>query len=231
MAKKERSTRKQGTRKREPIGEESTSEGATSQTGQESSTLSPRKRRAKGEPLYKRTPFRYGSDRSHLASRPGGPPPKNVNRHGKNTVKGRVHVNSAVKGNRPTPAEIKAWCDKRKHIEFWRNRDGSYEALVTFKGATAYEQIARAIRRIPGHPYFNVKFYHKEELNDPGDTKFEKVQLRGSGPMYLKVYSSPTVRGLTPDDGLAWANVFVFDGDPRLYRRRIGLSVYWPPED
>ncbi len=97
---------------------------------------------------------------------------------------------------------------------------------------------------MPGRPYMTLKFFHVADYADPNDTK--AVSIQGAyGPKILRINHSPVFRGATPVDGfdygMQWATGNLAertksprlrgDYDPRLYHRRLGLAVYWPPPE
>lgn len=156
-------------------------------------------------------------------------------RKGRPGVLGAVRLTSGP-GRGEKRAElsaIKAWIAKRKHVEWWRNRNGSYSALVTFYGETAWAQLERAFRKLPvGGCYAAIRFFHLA-------TSLEQVSKSGgSSPLLLKSLSgtqallvprsTPTTRVTGDDSRLPYMLRFVYDNDAeKVYMRRCGMAVFW----
>lgn len=156
-------------------------------------------------------------------------------RKGRPGVLGAVRLTSGP-GRGEKRAElsaIKGWIAKRKHVEWWRNRNGSYSALVTFYGETAWAQLERAFRKLPvGGCYAAIRFFHIA-------TSLEQVQKSGgSSPLLLKPLtgvqallvprSTPTTRVTGDDSRLPYLLRFVYDNNAeKVYMRRCGMAVFW----
>lgn len=174
----------------------------------------------------KAKPYRPGSDRSHLAKRPRTKP-RSLTQKGRASFREdkRARVDSARKGRPPTDV-LRAWCDKRKHVSHWRNRDSSFEAIVEWYGETAFNQALRAMARCPGRPYFNVVFYEKVKGVKEQGTAPERV-LSGGSYSYIRPVKAPTQRGESPGSAFRLMLTLIESENPLLYMRRIGARLYW----
>jgi len=141
---------------------------------------------------------------------------------GKVELKGQLRI-SQPRGKRAPLSDIREWLDKRKHVEWWRNRDGSYNALVQFYGESAYEQLSRAMRKLPlGGAYFGVRAFRTSTVEAAAKGASAGVVI---GTQVLVPESSPTFNASNPDAfPLAMSHVY---SAPNLYTKRAGLAIYW----
>lgn len=150
-------------------------------------------------------------------------------RRGNNRTKGRLRVDQP-KGVRPPLKAIRAWVDKRKNVEFWRERDGSYHALVTFYGPSAWEQLDRAARKLPVSSCYLALtgFFASSEFPKSGGSNPMSVLVDGK-KSFITPERTPTTAASNWESGFeaaAFLRSFIFDGRD-VFSKRAGLAVRW----
>lgn len=147
-------------------------------------------------------------------------------KRGKQALKGALRV-SQPKGARAPLSEIRAWLGKRKHAEWWRNRDGSYNALVTFYGESAYEQLQRAMRKLPTQgAYFAIRLFRASTVEAVAKSSQSAGIVKGT--KILVPESTPTMRADNEIAlNLALSHVYSTNDVDSLYQRQCGLALYW----
>lgn len=134
-------------------------------------------------------------------------------------------VNSA-RGKRPALERIGAWIERRRHVKAWRNRDGSYDAIVTIYGGKAW-QVARNLALSAPRPCYIAFRYQVYAA-----TKSPLARHRGKSGGSLSVMgvevlhaSSPTCRARK--QAVDWSLTYPM-AEPGLRRDVAGLAVFWP---
>jgi len=177
-----------------------------------------------GLPIWKQAKL-YEYDHTEAAIKSG----TSATRRGKNRVKGRLRV-SQPKGVRPKLKAIRAWIGARKHIESWRERDGSYHALVTFYGPSAWEQLDRAARKLPASScYLALIGFFRTESQPEGGSNPMLILMKGKKKVFITPERTPTTAVSNWESGFeaaAFLRSFLFDGRD-VFSRRAGLAVRW----
>ena len=134
-------------------------------------------------------------------------------------------VNSA-KGERPDLARIKAWLARRRHCKSWRNRDGSYDAIITVYGARAWPTIVNLAKSAPRPCYLAFRYQLFSAVESPLSRHRSKsggsVTIRG---VEVVMTSSPTCKARKRS--IDWVLTYPFS-EPGLRRDVAGLAVFWP---
>ncbi len=249
-AKRVRSTAKQGAKKVARTGAKQRRKASQSQPGRQGSTSQrksgkPTKPSKRPSQSSKRKPIKSAGKLTTPATEKAPKQPqgrlkpgtkiqlrewksaKNATKAGAPEVIGKLKLDQP-KGERPALPLIKRWIAKRKHVEFWRERDGSYHALVTFKGVSCFSQLERAFFLLPIPAYFALRFFRRIDPATIGKKASPPlaIRLKTGGVIFLEPFSSPTSRASAENFGKAKS--WVFDGDTSLYMRKCGLAVSWP---
>lgn len=168
---------------------------------------------------------------SPKARKPPRPEQDRVSR-GKVVFDKPLRINSP-RGKRPDVERIKAWIARRKHIKHWRNRDGSYDAIVTVHGSDAWDVIRNLLLSAPRRCYVSVRYYvwqsaesfSKDERTNDSPPNWDEYDAQAKR---VKVpHSSPTVRARRESVDFALSFPYARRGTD-LVETIAGAAFYWP---
>lgn len=143
-----------------------------------------------------------------------------------------------ARGKPPKFPRIESWIKARRNVEWWRNRDGSINAIATFRGRKAWDKAVTAATRIPLAAYCAFRYQLKKDLDieTSGGSSSDPSSIASFG-FELVTKSTPTTRA----EHWAVSYAFVFSGFDKeeasdkfysgVYLRLAGLAVYWPSPD
>lgn len=140
------------------------------------------------------------------------------------------------KGKAPSDKRIESWCLARRNVEYWKNKDGSWNAIASFTGRDAWERAQVAASRVPPAAYLAFRYTAKKTHVPDGPRERSTDVSAAFGSREMITRSTPTVtqRNWRSAYNAVFAGFDEGENDGRFYAgvylRRAGLVVYWPPK-